>query len=177
MDLDKLLEVVEAMNREGVEYILFGGAAVNLHGIFRVTEDYDFFVRPEPANVMRLKRALRNLWPDPAIEDIQDDDMVREYPSVCYGPPDEDFTIDFVSRLGEMFEYDDLDAEVHEVKGVRVRLATPATLVRMKRDTVRYKDHEDAGKLRVKFNLPEDCCPSGSSERSKLGRLRSRTRG
>lgn len=155
MDLDKLLMLVAALNREGVEYVLFGGAAVNLHGIFRVTEDYDFFVRPEPENIIRIKRALRSLWDDPAIEEIHDDDMVGEYPSVCYGPPDEDFTIDFVSRLGEMFQYDDLEAEIHDVKGVRVRIATPSTLVRMKRDTVRYKDHEDAAKLRTKFNLPE----------------------
>lgn len=156
MDLDKLLEIVAAMNRENVEYILFGGAAVNLHGVFRVTEDYDFFVRPEPENVVKLKRALKSIWDDPAIDDIQDDDMIRDYPSVCYGPPAEDFTLDFVSRLGEMFQYGDLEAEVHEVKGVRVRLATPATLVRMKRGTVRYKDHEDAAKLRTKFNLPEE---------------------
>ena len=156
MDLDKLLMVVAALNREGVQYVLFGGAAVNLHGVFRVTEDYDFFVRPEPENVARIKSALRSVWNDQAIDEINDDDMIGDYPSVCYGPPNEDFTIDFVSRLGEMFQYDDLQTEVHEVKGVPVRLATPSTLVRMKKNTVRYKDHEDAAKLRSKFNLPED---------------------
>jgi|SRR5215213_8163362 len=156
MDLDKLLMIVAALNREGVQYVLFGGAAVNLHGVFRVTEDYDFFVRPEPENVARIKRALRSVWNDPAIDEINDVDMIGDYPSVCYGPPDEDFTIDFVSRLGEMFQYDDLQPEVHDVKGIPVRLATPSTLVRMKKDTVRYKDHEDAAKLRSKFNLPED---------------------
>jgi hypothetical protein len=156
MDLDQLVRISDAFNREGVQYIVFGGAAINLHGIFRATEDADFFVRPEPENVASIKRALRSLWNDPSIDEIQDDDMVGAYPSFRYGPPDEKFDIDVVSRLGEAFQYDDLEFEIHEVEGVPIRLATPATLYRMKRDTVRYKDRDDALKLRQKFNLPED---------------------
>ena len=156
LDFGKLVAIADAFNREGVEYIVFGGAAVNLHGVFRTTEDYDFFVRPDPENVARIKRALHSVWNDPSINEIQDDDMVGDYPSFRYGPPDEDFAIDVVSRLGEAFAYDDLEAEVHVVEGVSIRLATPRTLVRMKRDTVRYKDHEDAERLRAKFNLPEE---------------------
>lgn len=155
MDFDKLVAIADAFNRHGVEYIIFGGAAVNLHGIFRVTEDVDFFVRPEPGNVAKIKAALRSLWDDPSIDEIQDDDMVGDYPSFSYGPPDEAFHIDVVSRLGEMFAYDDLEYELHVIEGVELRLATPATLYRMKRDTVRYKDREDAAKLQKKFNLPE----------------------
>ncbi len=153
MDLDKLLVMVRAFNEAGVDYIVFGGAAVNLHGIFRATEDADFFVRPDPENVARIKRALRSLWNDPAIDEIQDDEMLGPYPSFRYGPPNETFDIDVVSRLGEMFAYEDLVAEVHEIDGVPVRLATPETLYRMKHNTVRYKDREDAQRLRQKFNL------------------------
>jgi hypothetical protein len=156
MDVDKLLAIVRAFNAEAVEYIVFGGAAVNLHGLFRTTEDVDFFVRPDPENVARIKRALRSIWNDPSIDEIQDDDMIGDYPSFHYGPPNELFHIDVVSRLGEAFQYDDLEAEIHEVDGVPIRLATPATLYRMKRDTVRYKDREDAMKLKKKFDLPED---------------------
>ena len=156
MDFDRLIEVCAALNIEGVEYILFGGAAVNLHGVFRVTEDFDFFVTPDPSNLAAIKRALRSIWADPLIDEIQDDDMVGEYPSVRYCPPDENLYIDFVSRLGEMFSYSDLEAETHIVEGVPIRLATPATLNRMKKSTVRYKDWDDAARLRRKFNLPEE---------------------
>jgi hypothetical protein len=156
MDFDKLVELVAALNREGAEYIVFGGAAVNLHGVVRATEDYDLFVRPDPANVAKIKRALHAVWKDPAIDEILDDDMIGNYPSVRYAPPGTELYVDFVSRLGEAFQYDDLEAEVHEIEGVAVRVATPATLVRMKRDTVRYKDREDASRLIAKFGLPED---------------------
>jgi hypothetical protein len=42
---------------------------------------------------------------------------------------------------------------VREFGGVRVRVATPATLVRMKQDTVRPRDQADAALLRERFNL------------------------
>lgn len=57
IDFDRILSIVEAFNREGGEYKVFGGVAVNLHGIPRTTEDVDFFVdragecRPDQACV------------------------------------------------------------------------------------------------------------------------------
>jgi len=156
VDFDRLLQLTQAMNDEEVDYILFGVAAVILHGLLRVTEDYDFFIRPNSENVTRLKRALRRVWDDPTIEEITDNDFFGEYRAIRYGPPDDDLYIDFVSQLGEAFSYDDLDVEIHEYEGVPIRIATPATLVRMKRDTVRPKDRMDADALRRKFKLSEE---------------------
>jgi hypothetical protein len=39
---------------------------------------------------------------------------------------------------------------------VRVRVATPRTLYRMKKDTVRPQDRLDAQALRERFDLPEE---------------------
>lgn len=144
------------MNREGVEYIVFGGMAVNFHGVIRATEDYDIFLRPTSENVARLKRALHAVWDDPAIDEITDNDFCGDYRSVRYGPPDDDIYIDFVSQLGEAFAYDDLEAEVHHLNGVPIRIATPRTLIRMKRDTVRPKDRIDADILRRKFDIEDE---------------------
>lgn len=156
IDFGKLVELASAMNDESVEYIVFGGAAVILHGVRRFTEDYDIFIRPTPENVSRLKRALKRVWDDPSIDEITNNDFCGDYRCVRYGPPDDDVYIDFVSALGEAFAYDDLEAEVHQVEGVPVRLATPVTLIRMKRDTVRWKDKDDANSLRRKFNITEE---------------------
>jgi hypothetical protein len=151
----EILRVVEALNREGVEYKVFGGGAVNFHGLPRSTEDIDFFVSPEHENVARIKRALRSIWNDPNLDEIQEDDMLGDYPSFQYNPPGEAFWIDFVSRLGEAFQYSDLESEVIDVSGVPVRVVTPATLYRMKRDTVRPKDKIDAQALRLRFDLKD----------------------
>lgn len=155
IDFNRVLSIVEAFNREGVAYKVFGGVAVNFHGIPRATDDVDFFVDPVPENVVRIKRALRSIWNDPHLDEIQDDEMLGVYPSFKYYPPDEPFSIDVVARLGEAFKYDELDAETQEISGLRVRLVTPQTLYRMKRDTVRDKDKIDALNLRKRFKLEE----------------------
>jgi hypothetical protein len=155
IDLTRVLEIITAFNREGVSYKIFGGVAVNFHGVVRTTEDVDFFVDPAPENVVKIKRALRSIWNDPSIDEIQDDDMIGDYPSFNYNPPDELFAIDVVSRLGEAFRYDELEAQTIDVAGVPVRVVTPATLYRMKHDTVRPKDKIDALNLRERFDLPE----------------------
>ncbi len=40
---DKLTEVVKALNAELLDYVLFGGQAVNLHRILRFTDDIERF--------------------------------------------------------------------------------------------------------------------------------------
>jgi len=155
IDFNRVQSIVEAFNREGVEYKVIGGVAVNLHGLPRTTEDVDFFVDPSPENVVRIKRALRSIWDDPNLDEIQNDDFVSYYPSFNYEPPNELFGIDVISRLGEAFTYPDLDSETTEIGGVPVRIVTAETLYRMKRDTVREIDKIDALNLRKRFGLKE----------------------
>jgi hypothetical protein len=66
MSFDQSLAVLRAFARDGVEYVLVGGVAVNIHGIVRTTEDIDFFIRPTEENA-RIRTALRSIWPDPHI--------------------------------------------------------------------------------------------------------------
>lgn len=156
LDLDKVLALVRAMNDEGVEYVMFGAIAMGVHALPRATEDADFFIGPTAENIERLRRALRRLWDDPSIDEITAEDLLGDYPSVRYGPPDEDFTIDFLTRLGEVFRYETLDWEVVEFEGVPIRVVTPRMLYTMKKDTVRAKDRIDADMLRRKFSLAEE---------------------
>jgi hypothetical protein len=156
MEFDKLLALLDAFEKERVEYVLVGGAAVNLHGIIRATEDMDFFVRPDPENVERLKRALRTVWNDPEIDQISAGDLAGQYPTIRYGPPDEDFVVDILSRLGEAFSFADIAWNPVVIEGVTVRLATPSALYRMKKDTIRPIDRADAATLKDKFGLNEE---------------------
>lgn len=156
MDFDKFLEVLRALAREGVDYVLVGAVALGVHGIVRATEDVDLFIRPDGENVERLKRALRSVWDDPDIAGITADDLAGEYSTVRYGPPGEGFVIDLLSRLGSAFAFEDLESEMVSVEGVPARVATPATLYRMKRGTLRPIDRADAAALREKFGLVEE---------------------
>lgn len=156
MDLEDLLEVFRALQREKVEYVLVGGVAVGLRGIERATNDVDLFVRATEDNVLRLRRALDSVFHDSSIEEIRAEDLAGDYPTVRYGPPEGDFFIDLIGRLGTAIAFDDLEADLLDVADARVPVATPMTLYRMKRDTVRPIDRIDAENLREKFGLKEE---------------------
>lgn len=153
--INRLLELLGALGSEGVEYVLFGGQAINLHGILRYTDDIDLFVLPTPENVERLRRALRRVWDDPSIDDIRAEDLAGDYAVVRYGTPD-DFYIDLVARLGEAYTFADIESEWMDREGVRVRIASPRMLYRMKKDTARPIDRADSADLKEKFGIEED---------------------
>lgn len=155
MNYDATRRVLAALEAEAVEYVVCGGVAVNLLGLPRATEDLDLFIAPRPENVERLKAALRRVFDDPQIDEIDARDLLGEYPAVQYIPPSGDFHIDILTRLGEAFRFDDLAARRLDLDGIPVSVATPETLVRMKKDTVRPRDWDDARALRRRFGLPE----------------------
>jgi len=156
MERDTVLRLFAALAAEGVEYVLIGGVAVNLHGIVRATEDVDLFLRPDAGNVARLRQALRRVVDDPEVEGISADDLAGPYPVVRYVSPDARLVVDLIAALGERFAFGDLEVMTRDVDGVPVRVATPATLYRLKRATVRPIDQQDAERLRAAFAFEED---------------------
>jgi hypothetical protein len=154
VDRDEILRVLRAFEESGLEeYVLIGAAAMGFHGVVRATEDLDLFIRATPENVERLRAAYAN---DPHIDDISAEDLLGEYPAVRYYPPSGDLYFDILTRLGEVDSFETVDAETKHIEGAHVQVATPAALYRLKRGTVRAKDHQDAAELRERFNLKEE---------------------
>jgi hypothetical protein len=144
MDFDSVRNVLAALERERVEYVVFGAVAINLLGLPRATEDLDIFVAPDPSNIDRLKTALRSVFADPSVHQIRAEDLLGEYPAVQYVPPEGSFYIDILTRPGEAFRYEDVTSLRLDFGGISVRVATPEILYRMKKDTERPKDWGDA---------------------------------
>ena len=150
------MELLRAFEAEGLEYVLIGATAMGLQGVIRATEDVDLFIRATSENIARLRRALRAVYSnDPTIDEIRDSDLLGEYPSVRYYPPSGDLFLDVMTRLGETANFDTVEAETKNVDGVRVRVATPAALYRLKKDTLRPLDHRDAAALAERFGLKD----------------------
>lgn len=152
---ERLKEIIQALNEENVDYVLFGGQAVNLYGILRFTEDIDLFVAPTAENVARIRRALRRIWQDPAVDEILVEDLAGEYAVVRYGTPD-GFYIDLVSRLGDVFRFEDIEHQPLALGDIHVKVATPRMLYRMKSQTIRPIDRADALDLKAKFHLEDE---------------------
>jgi hypothetical protein len=153
-DQDEILRGLRAFEESGLEYVLIGATALGFHGVVRATEDLDLFIRATAENVERLRAALRASYADdPHIDEISAADLLGEYPAVRYYPPSGDLYFDILTRLGEAASFETVDAETKIVEGTRVQVATPAALYRLKKGTVRAKDHQDAAALRERFSL------------------------
>lgn len=144
------MAVLKALHEYEVEYILIGGLAVSFHDVSRFTKDLDIFVKRDPENIARLRRALDQVFKDEAIVEITPDEL-QKYPVIRYGTP-LDYYIDIMDRIGEAFSYEDLDYEVIESSGFPVRVATIETLIKLKKGTLRPRDHADVAYLMEKLH-------------------------
>ena len=157
MDRDEILRVLRAFEDQGLEYVLIGAAAMGFHGVVRATEDLDFVIRATSENVGRLKRAFQQVYSDdPNIDDISADDLLGEYPAVRYYPPSGDLYFDVMTRLGDAAAFDTVESVEMEIEGIRVSVATPKALYRLKKDTVRPLDRQDAEALKQQFDLEDE---------------------
>lgn len=157
MDRDEILRVLRAFESAGLEYVLIGATAMGIHGVVRATEDVDLVVRATPENIDRLRNAFRAAYAgDPHVDEIRTADLLGDYPAVRYYPPSGDLYFDVLTRLGKAASYETVEAQVTQIEGVQVRVATPAALYQLKRGTVRPLDRQDAAMLRDRFGLDDE---------------------
>ena len=157
MDGGELLAVLRAFEAAGVDYVLVGATAMGFHGVTRATEAVDVIVRAASENIDRIRDALRAVYADdPTVDEIRTDDLLGDYPAVRYVPPTGNLYFDLMTRIGEVADFHSVEAEIKDAGGVRVRVATPAALHRLKKCTLRAIDRQDAAALRERFDLPED---------------------
>ena len=157
VDRDEIMRLLRAFQAAGLEYVLIGAAAMGFHGLIRTTQDLDLFIRATAENIERLRSALRAVYPnDPHISEISSDDLLGDYPAVRYVPPSGDLYLDVLTRLGEVASFETVDAEIHDINGTQVSLATPSALYKLKKGTVRLQDQADAAALRERFKLKDE---------------------
>ncbi len=157
MHPEELLKILRSFEEQDLDYVLIGATAMGFHGLVRATEDVDLLIRATPENVDRLRRALQAAYSDdPNIDDIRTADLLGDYPAVRYYPPSGELFLDILTRLGDAATYESVESEIKEVAKVHVRVATPRALYRLKKDTVRAIDRQDAAALRERFRLNDE---------------------
>jgi acylphosphatase len=156
MAIDKIVDFLKELENQSVDYILVGAIGLTVHGIVRATQDVDIFLKPEEGNVLRMRNALKKLFPeDASIDEITAVDLAGEYPAIRYNSPDGSLQIDILARLDNAFSFEDIQFQTMTYEGVQVRVATPEMLYRMKKSTVRLQDRADAEALKEIFGLKE----------------------
>lgn len=143
--------ILQALWEHGVDYVLVGGIAVQVHGHVRTTFDVDVLPRPVPSNLARLADALnaldaRVLNPGSERSPI-DATMLRRAAlwqfSTTHGP------VDVLHDAPGAVPYDELrrGALELELSGMRIAVAGLDDLIAMKRAGGRAVDLEDIAAL------------------------------
>lgn len=138
---NRFLEVIDALGKEKVDYVLIGGFAVVLYGMPRFTQDLDLFIKSEKENVEKLQKALYSVFKDKSIFEITYSEL-QKYPVIRYGS-EEGFYIDVLLKIGSAFIFEDLRFEVLNIEGHTINVASPETLYKLKEKTYRAIDQND----------------------------------
>ena len=74
--------------------------------------------------------------------------LTWESPAIPYWP----YRGNVITQIGKAFSYEDLEYEIFEYQGIKIKIGTPETLYKLKKDTVRTKDKSDAIFLKELIN-------------------------
>lgn len=148
------LAALRTLDRHGVRYVLIGGLGARLHGSPTVTNDTDVCYERSAANLERLAAALTELHA--RLRGVDDD--VPSRPDAATLATGDHFTfstdagnLDCLGTPAGVGGYDDLaaTAEIYEVEGLRVAVASIEDLIRLKRAAGRPKDLLEIDVLRT----------------------------
>jgi predicted nucleotidyltransferase len=142
-------EILVALADHGVDFVVIGGIAVQVHGYIRGTYDVDIIVDSRTLNTSRLSEALAALEAEirtPGTLKLTDPHQLRKAPLVPIitkaGPLD---VLNVEHVLGGPRSYEALrDAAIKvELRGRQIAVAGLSDLIRMKRAAGREQDLMD----------------------------------
>jgi predicted nucleotidyltransferase len=138
---DKFLKIIDALEKEKVDYILIGGFAMVLYGMPRATQDIDIFIKCREENIERLQRALYSVFNNKNVFEITFSEL-QNYPVIRYGA-EEGYYVDILANIGTAFSFEDLMFEELNVEGHKIKIASVESLYKLKENTLRAIDKSD----------------------------------
>jgi predicted nucleotidyltransferase len=152
-----ILEVCSTLNTHSVQYIIVGGAAVALHGYFRLSvniagavaekPDLDFWYNPTYDNYFRLLNALEALGQDVSqFREEQTPEPLKSFFKYEF----EQFTLDMLPKIKATIKFKSAFAqrEIVMLDKVEIPFIGFEDLIADKEATGRPKDKEDILHLR-----------------------------
>jgi len=151
-----LKKILKELTERGVQFIVCGGVAVVLHGVERMTLDLDLVVEMSHENLQRFIDAMRalNLVPRVPVppEDLLSPEKVRimieekhmaAFSFINLKNPFQQVDILILEKVDDFLS----DAEVQDVGGFEIKIASKERLIEMKKRAGREKDLLDIQSL------------------------------
>lgn len=142
-----LADILRGLRDAGIEYVVVGGLAANVHGSPRITADVDICYDPTPDNLERMARLLA-AWHaylrgvEPALPFTMDARTLRNASVLTLVTDLGD--LDVMDRVAGVGEYPAVRAASIEVDlvGIQARVLALDALISAKRAAGRRKDQE-----------------------------------
>ena len=135
------LDMLKCLNKAGVDYIMVGGWAVNLHGYVRATIDLDIWILADQENANKVYVALGEFGAP--LGDVRPEDFAVEGTIFQIGVAR--CRIDVINKIDGLSYADASPRAVRKViDGVPVRIISREDLIANKRASGRMKDLADA---------------------------------
>lgn len=137
-------DFLRLLNSNRVEYLLIGGYAVCYHGLYRNTNDIDFWIAVHPENARKMAGLIREFGFD--VPELKEEIFLQRGRIIRMGVEPTRIEI-----LTEISACEFADCYARRVKGlmdaVPVNIISLPDLIRNKLKSGRLKDLDDAQKL------------------------------
>ena len=132
--------------KSGVEFMLIGGYAVNVHGYVRATHDMDIWVKPDNKNKLKLTAVLRAKgFKEDGIKFIEQQDFENPFAFHIGKKP---LAVDFITKIsGVTYEEADAQKMMLPLKDITIPVIQLHHLILSKITTGRPQDRADIERL------------------------------
>ena len=135
------LDMLRCLNKAGVDYIMVGGWAVNLHGYVRATIDLDIWILADRENARKVYAALGEFGAP--LGEVKPEDFAQDGTIFQIGVAP--CRIDVINKIdGVKYAEASSRAIQKTIEGIPVRIISLEDLIANKRASGRTKDLADA---------------------------------
>jgi hypothetical protein len=157
--IESILNVCRILNKHSVEYLIVGGAAVALHGYFRMSydqsgqvaekNDIDFWYNPTYDNYFKLLNALEDLGQD--VTEFREE-MSPNPKKSFFKLESENHTIDFIPEIPGLVKFRNSfnQRDISQIEEIEIPFINYNDLIRNKEFMARPKDIEDIKQLKLR---------------------------
>lgn len=151
-------DLLEALYKNKIKYLIVGGFALNLHGVPRVTNDIDIIISMDKENINKVNEILNNLGYIPRLpenpDDIADPHKLKEridnknLTAFGFYNKNEPYkSVDIILDHPLNFEKAFQNKSIKKVTNIEIPLVSIEDLIKMKEKSNRNQDSSDINML------------------------------